>query len=95
MTQDEAHRARAQFIARAHAAGRRCVLVITGKGTGDRGGVPVEPLLTTKWYCHAGILAQPAIEAFATASPSGRASMAQTPSASCTAASIPRRSPGV
>jgi len=30
---------------------------------GDRGGVPVEPLLTTQWYCNAGVLAKPAIEA--------------------------------
>ncbi|WP_428487923.1 valine--tRNA ligase [Rhodopila sp.] len=33
---------------------------------GDRGGVPVEPLLTTQWYCNAGILAKPAIEAVET-----------------------------
>ncbi|MDR3535625.1 MAG: valine--tRNA ligase [Acetobacteraceae bacterium] len=30
---------------------------------GDRGGVPVEPLLTTQWYCDAATLAKPAIEA--------------------------------
>jgi valyl-tRNA synthetase len=30
---------------------------------GDRGGVPVEPLLTTQWYCNAKVLAEPAIEA--------------------------------
>jgi valyl-tRNA synthetase len=30
---------------------------------GDRGGVPVEPRLTTQWYCNAGVLAKPAIEA--------------------------------
>ncbi|HVY13879.1 MAG TPA: valine--tRNA ligase [Rhodopila sp.] len=30
---------------------------------GDRGGVPVEPLLTTQWYCNAGELAKPAIAA--------------------------------
>jgi valyl-tRNA synthetase len=30
---------------------------------GDRGGVPVEPLLTTQWYCNAAVLAKPAIEA--------------------------------
>ena len=33
---------------------------------GDRGGVPVEPLLTTQWYCNAGVLARPAIEAVET-----------------------------
>ena len=33
---------------------------------GDRGGVPVEPRLTTQWYCNAGVLAKPAIEAVET-----------------------------
>ncbi|HEV2550387.1 MAG TPA: Smr/MutS family protein [Stellaceae bacterium] len=32
MTQEEAHRALDAFLARAAAAGKRCVLVITGKG---------------------------------------------------------------
>src|SRR5690606_22113463 len=32
MTQEEAHRALVRFLARAQAAGQRCVLVITGKG---------------------------------------------------------------
>jgi len=32
MTQSEAHRALGDFLARCHQAGRRCVLVITGKG---------------------------------------------------------------
>jgi valyl-tRNA synthetase len=30
---------------------------------GDRGGVPIEPRLTTQWYANAEVLAQPAIEA--------------------------------
>ena len=30
---------------------------------GDRGGVPIEPLLTTQWYCNAEVLAKPAIAA--------------------------------
>ncbi len=30
---------------------------------GDRSGVPIEPLLTTQWYCNAGELAKPAIAA--------------------------------
>jgi valyl-tRNA synthetase len=30
---------------------------------GDRGGVPIEPLLTTQWYCDAAVLAKPAIAA--------------------------------
>jgi valyl-tRNA synthetase len=33
---------------------------------GDRGGVPVEPRLTTQWYCNAEVLAKPAIEAVET-----------------------------
>jgi valyl-tRNA synthetase len=33
---------------------------------GDRGGVPVEPRLTTQWYCNATVLAKPAIEAVET-----------------------------
>ncbi len=32
----------------------------------DRGGVPIEPLLTTQWYCNAEVLAKPAIEAVET-----------------------------
>jgi valyl-tRNA synthetase len=30
---------------------------------GDRSGVPIEPLLTTQWFCNAAVLAKPAIEA--------------------------------
>ena len=30
---------------------------------GDRGGVPIEPRLTTQWYANAQVLAKPAIEA--------------------------------
>ncbi|HEY0423802.1 MAG TPA: valine--tRNA ligase [Rhodopila sp.] len=33
---------------------------------GDRGGVPVEPRLTTQWYCNAEVLAKPAIAAVET-----------------------------
>jgi valyl-tRNA synthetase len=33
---------------------------------GDRGGVPIEPMLTTQWYCNAEVLAKPAIEAVET-----------------------------
>jgi valyl-tRNA synthetase len=33
---------------------------------GDRGGVPIEPLLTTQWYANAAELAKPAIEAVET-----------------------------
>lgn len=37
MTQDEAHRALSGFLLDSRAAGRRTVLVITGKGTGGEG----------------------------------------------------------
>ncbi|MDP9096747.1 MAG: class I tRNA ligase family protein, partial [Pseudomonadota bacterium] len=33
---------------------------------GDRSGVPIEPLLTTQWYCNAAELAKPAIAAVET-----------------------------
>jgi DNA-nicking Smr family endonuclease len=39
MTQDEAHYALTGFLVRAQEAGKRCVLVITGKGSAERGGV--------------------------------------------------------
>ena len=38
MTQDEAHRAVAGFIATSRSDGRRCVLIITGRGRGKFGG---------------------------------------------------------
>jgi DNA-nicking Smr family endonuclease len=39
MTQDEAERAVRAFLAESQAAGRRCVLIVTGKGPGREGGV--------------------------------------------------------
>ena len=38
MTQTEAHRALSAFLSVQHAAGGRCVIVITGKGVGKEGG---------------------------------------------------------
>jgi DNA-nicking Smr family endonuclease len=38
LTQAEAHRALGAFVAGAHRSGRRCVLVITGRGLGTPGG---------------------------------------------------------
>lgn len=38
MTQTEAHRALTAFLAGQQAAGRRCVIVVTGKGVGKEGG---------------------------------------------------------
>jgi DNA-nicking Smr family endonuclease len=37
MTQAQAHRALTIFIAACHDAGRRCVLIITGRGSGSNG----------------------------------------------------------
>ena len=39
MTQDEAERAVRDFLAESQMAGRRCVLIVTGKGPGREGGV--------------------------------------------------------
>lgn len=39
MTQDEAERAVRAFLAESQTAGRRCVLIVTGKGAGREGGV--------------------------------------------------------
>ena len=38
MTQTEAHRALGAFISGQQTAGRRCVIVVTGKGVGKEGG---------------------------------------------------------
>lgn len=40
MTQEEAHAALERFLGRAHTAGQRCLLVITGKGAVLREAVP-------------------------------------------------------
>jgi DNA-nicking Smr family endonuclease len=49
MTQDEAHRALVSFLAAAQAAGRRSVLVITGKGFRGPGGVGVLKANVPRW----------------------------------------------
>ncbi len=38
MTQTEAHRALTAFVDRQWFAGKRCVMVVTGKGSGQEGG---------------------------------------------------------
>lgn len=48
-TQEEAHRALAAFIEDAHAAGRRCVLVVTGKGLRPDGSVGVLRRNVPRW----------------------------------------------
>jgi DNA-nicking Smr family endonuclease len=40
LTQEEAHAALGRFLGRAHGAGQRCLLVITGKGAVLREAVP-------------------------------------------------------
>ena len=65
MTQAVAHRALAPFLIRAQADGRRCALVITGKGYGADGAVGVLKAAVPRWlnepplvqrilgFCHA------------------------------------------
>lgn len=43
MTQDRAHAALNAFIARAYAAGQRCLIVVTGKGAGARADDAIIP----------------------------------------------------
>ena len=64
-TQEEAHHLLAAVLASSHTAGRRCVLVITGKGYGPGGAVGVLKTMVPRWlneqpnrsrvlaFCHA------------------------------------------
>ncbi|MDP6788609.1 MAG: Smr/MutS family protein [Rhodospirillales bacterium] len=54
LTQDEAHRALTAFLAASRDAGRRCVLVITGKGFGPDGSVGVLRAAVPRWLNEAG-----------------------------------------
>jgi DNA-nicking Smr family endonuclease len=49
MTQEDAHQALDRFLAGAQAAGRRSVLVITGKGYGSGGAVGVLKAAVPRW----------------------------------------------
>lgn len=49
LTQHEAHDALLRFLAAAQLAGRRCVLVITGKGYGTDGAVGVLKSNVPRW----------------------------------------------
>lgn len=65
MTQAAAHRVLSPFLARAQADGKRCVLVITGKGYGTDGAIGVLKAAVPRWlnepalgarilgFCHA------------------------------------------
>jgi len=67
MTQDDAHAALARFVAASRAMGRRCVLVITGKGRPGAEGGGVLKLAVPRWLNEPALRAQ--ILAFATAQP--------------------------
>jgi len=54
MTQAEAHRALAGFIHKSRDAGRRCVLVITGRGFGPT-GPGILKLAVPRWLEEAGL----------------------------------------
>ncbi len=54
MTQIEAHREVAHFVETAHRAGRRCVLVITGRGLGPD-GPGVLKRAVPRWLAEAGL----------------------------------------
>jgi len=54
LTQADAHRALTAFIAGQHAAGRRCVRVITGKGTFREGGGVLRTAVP-RWLNEAGL----------------------------------------
>ena len=49
MTRDQAHKALQNFIASSQNAGRRCALVITGKGYGPAGGIGVLKQAVPRW----------------------------------------------
>jgi DNA-nicking Smr family endonuclease len=67
MTQDDAHAALARFVAASRARGRRCVLVITGKGRPGAEGGGVLKQAVPRWLNEPSLRAQ--ILAFATAQP--------------------------
>ena len=54
LTQTAAHDALGHFIVASHAAGRRCVLVITGKGPVSQGGGVLRSMVP-RWLAEAGL----------------------------------------
>lgn len=50
MTQDQAHRALGDFLATSQSLGRRCVLVITGKGLNPETGAGVLKTAVPRWF---------------------------------------------
>jgi DNA-nicking Smr family endonuclease len=68
LTQAEAHRALAAFLYQARAAGKRCVLVITGRGSGkERQGGGVLKSAVPRWLDEPAF--RPHVLAIATAQP--------------------------
>jgi DNA-nicking Smr family endonuclease len=67
MTQDEAHRALGAFIRGARAAGRRCVLIVTGRGSGKGVGGGVLKNAVPRWLDEPAF--RPHVLAIATAQP--------------------------
>lgn len=67
MTQDKAHRALEGFLAASQAAGKRCVLVITGKGLRPSGETGVLRNLVPRWMNAPAIRAR--VLSFCTAQP--------------------------
>lgn len=49
LNQEDAHTALARFVIGSQAAGRRCVLVITGKGYGSQGSIGVLKTAVPRW----------------------------------------------
>jgi DNA-nicking Smr family endonuclease len=66
LTQEEAHRELAAFVRRSQEAGRRCVLVVTGRGLGP-GGAGVLKSAVPRWLAEAPL--RPRILAIAPAQP--------------------------
>ena len=48
-TQAEAHASLEQFVAASQRSGRRCILVITGKGFGSEGSVGILKTMVPRW----------------------------------------------
>lgn len=57
-TQDEAHAALYRFLVAGQAAGRRCVLVITGKGYGSKDSTGVLKAAVPRWLNEPGLRAR-------------------------------------
>jgi DNA-nicking Smr family endonuclease len=75
MTQEEAHDALDRFFAASQTAGRRCVLVITGKGYGAGGAVGVLKAAVPRWLNEPGFRARVLAFCHATAGMGGEGAL--------------------